>query len=187
MEPRARGVYLRRRAARWLRRKHLTPVAPKRPASILFVCHGNIMRSALAEALLTARVSAAGATDVVVRSAGLHARSGKGADPRMVRAALRHHVSLDAHRATPLSLDLVTHATAVFVMDYVNDAELRARFPDVGTKILLLGVMEPSAEAGVEIADPYTQDEASVDHCAARVARCVALLAEQLELSPKAG
>ena len=53
---------------------------PPRVESVLFVCHGNIMRSAAAAGFLREELRAAGITNVRVASAGTHAHDGR---PRM--------------------------------------------------------------------------------------------------------
>jgi protein-tyrosine-phosphatase len=143
--------------------------------SILFICHGNIMRSALAPAALYER--SRGLQRVLrVRSAGLHAKLDKPADARMRKAALALGVSLENHRATPLSSDLIDAADAVFVMDYLNEAETLTRFPSAKDKLWLLGSLAPTAEEGEIIPDPYTGHEEDAARCAARVCRCIDVL-----------
>ena len=151
------------------------------PLSILFVCHGNIMRSALAEALLASRIEGSEQL-IVVRSAGLHALADAPADERMRNVGRALGVRLDDHRARAVSSESIAEATVVFVMDRLNDAELRARFPRDGHKVRLLGELVPSETDGIEIPDPYNGDEAAVRGCAARISACIGAL---IALLPK--
>jgi len=151
---------------------------------VLFICHGNIMRSALAEALMASRVSSHHRS-TLVRSAGLHAVAGRPADGRMKRAAADYGISLDAHRAAPVTEQLLAEADIVLVMDYLNETELLARFPSVEAKLRLLGSFAPSESDGAEIADPFSGDETSASECGARVSQCVdALIASMRGSGP---
>lgn len=122
--------------------------------SILFVCHGNIIRSALADALM--RREWDGAADLKVASAGTRAVQGRQADERARLIARELGVSLDEHRAAPLSPEIVSNSDLIFVMDHRNEAGLITRFPDAEDRVFLLGI--DSSGGGVEIADPYTGD-----------------------------
>lgn len=162
--------------ARWLSgapRRRRVPVPVRR---LLFVCHGNIIRSALAEALWRREAAALG-LPVVVSSAGLHAKPGKPPDPRAVAAAGAVGVSLTGHAARPVSPDDVRAADLVLVMDYANDAELIARYPGAWRKVRLLGAFEGSEAV---IPDPYARDAPAVQAAADRVARAVRALARRL-------
>ena len=94
----------------------------------------------------------------------------------MTRAALARGISLESHRAKPLSGDLVDAADVVFVMDRLNEAEILTRFPDVRPKLWLLGSLAPTTEDGEVIPDPYTGDDDTAVQCAARVCRCIDVL-----------
>ncbi|MES2865647.1 MAG: hypothetical protein V4703_02680, partial [Actinomycetota bacterium] len=84
--------------------------------TILMVCTGNICRSPLAELILATRLSDSGVT---VRSAGTHALVGHGMpDPSQV-LAVRNGVPpelVDAHRASPLTEQLMAEADLVLTM-----------------------------------------------------------------------
>lgn len=184
LAPEARSVYLRLLLWRVVgRSKRRAPATLVGAESILFICHGNIMRSALATAALYER-SRGSQRMIRVRSAGLHAKLDKPADVRMRKAALALGISLESHRATPLSSDLIDAADAVFVMDYLNEAETIARFPTAREKLWLLGGLVPTAEEGEVIPDPYTGDEEAAARCAARVCGCIDTLMSLLTQPP---
>src|SRR5579885_335754 len=158
-------------------RRALFPVPTTLPGdvrSVLFVCHGNIIRSPMAEALL--RRSCA----VLARSAGLQASNGRAADPRAIRIAPEFGVSLDRHAAAPLTEDLVREADVIFVMDGLNEARLLERFPAVRGKVRLLGAFAPQAMGDCEIPDPYEGREQDVRDCYRILERCVAAVAAQI-------
>ncbi len=172
-----RGVYVRRRLARLTgieREVSLPPVIN----SVMFVCHGNIMRSASAAQFLRDDLVAAGITDILVSSAGTHAHNGKAADPRVRHAAREMGVDLDEHRATLLTAQLVAANDVIFAMDEFNFANILATFPEARGKLMLFGGMTPS---GVyrphEIADPYMTGQAAVSSTIGVVRRYVSALA----------
>ena len=174
LEPRARWVYARRFMQRATTQTAVTDKLPVvAPLDVLFVCHGNVMRSALAEGLLVARTKHVHGAAIRVRSAGTHATPGRTADPRMQKAAGALGIPLEQHRATTLSRDLVEESDIVFVMDHLNEASVLARFPSIGAKVRLLGSYSPSTREGIEIRDPFTGDDAQASQCAVRVAACV--------------
>jgi len=174
LEPEARWVYARRFMRRTRGRAAVTDeLTVAAPLKVLFVCHGNIMRSALAEAVLVARAKRVHGATIRVRSAGTHATPGSTADLRMQKAAAALGIPLDQHRATILSRDLVEENDIVFVMDHLNEASVLARFPSLGAKVRLLGTYSPSIREGIEIPDPFTGDDAQASQCAVRVAACV--------------
>jgi protein-tyrosine phosphatase len=95
-----------------------------RSTSILFVCLGNICRSPLVEAVARQRCAEAG-LDVQLASCGTgHWHVGKGADPRMLRAAAAAGYDLSTHRARQVRAgDFVAHDW-VLAMDSSNLEDL---------------------------------------------------------------
>ena len=164
---------------RSMRRRVRPPQLPANVKSILFVCHGNIIRSALAEHLLRKRLPPG--SELTVGSAGMFAVDGKPADPRVIRAALRlFDLDLSAHCATRLNSDQVSRSDVIFVMDHQNEIALLQSFPHATAKLFLLGELRPDGSTeGDEIPDPYNGTEGDVADCCIRISNCLdrALLA----------
>lgn len=118
---------------------------------ILFVCHGNIFRSAFAHRRLEGMLEAQGMSGYEVRSAGTRAKPGDASAPVVVEVAREYGVDLSRHRATPISKALVDWAGRVYAMEYDMRADILSLRPGAGRKVWLLGALgnrEP-----VEIAD----------------------------------
>ena len=174
-----RLAHLRAAARRLVRRQTPIPTSLQAGHSILFVCYGNIIRSALAEALLRRHAAGHEVPWGQIRSAGVAAKGGRSADPRAVAAATALGVDLTLHRAQPLSPELIAGADAIFVMDRLNEAQLLARFPEASGKVFRLGAVT-EADGSDVIADPYTGSEADVAAVASRIDRATQSLASEL-------
>jgi protein-tyrosine phosphatase len=134
--------------------------------SILFVCHGNIIRSPMMAALFKERFSGGKAGDCLVSSAGLHARTGRPADPRAVAVAREFGISLEDHRAQLLTDALVDRTELIVTMDLLNYAEIFGRYPQARDRILLPFVpADGGRRRTLEIADPFDGDEEDVRAC----------------------
>ncbi len=158
VDPAARGILIGQAFRRGFRTRP-TPTLPEMtPGTIVAVCHGNILRSAYAEALLQRAVTDGRLRPMLIRSAGLHARAGQPADPRGIGVAEEQGHDLASHVATPLDGTIVAQATVILIMDRRNEAELLARHPEAGPKLIYLGSFAPSAKLWAVIPDPYTGD-----------------------------
>lgn len=95
-----------------------------RPISILFVCLGNICRSPLVEAVARQCCAQAG-LDVELASCGTgNWHVGKGADPRMLRAAAVAGYDLSRHRARQVRTGDFLAYDWVLAMDSANIEDL---------------------------------------------------------------
>ncbi|MEP6834886.1 MAG: ATP-grasp domain-containing protein [Gemmatimonas sp.] len=158
------GFYFRSQLMRGLgvRRDNLNHV-PRPVRSVLFVCHGNILRSAMAEAIMRQQVAEAGLTDISIRSAGVAARAGKAADPRGIAAARAMGFSLDKHQAQPVSPELVQESDLIIVMDFLNEARMLTRFRAARGKVFMLSPSDRSRT--IEVPDPYAGTADDVRRC----------------------
>lgn len=182
LESGARTTYLRmawrRRWAGWL--SPAMPASGSAPRTIVTVCHGNILRSPYAEALLKRPAVAARVPGLTVSSAGLHAFPGKGADPRGVTVAEEQGIDMHGHRATLLDAQIVAGADLLLVMDHLNAAEIVSRYPHAAAKVVLLGSFDAARPRDPEIPDPYMGDLDAVRSSYARVAAAIDAVVERL-------
>jgi low molecular weight protein-tyrosine phosphatase len=178
LSPRATLTYLRLRLARSVGAR-ADDVRANETSSLLFVCHGNIMRSPFAEHLARARLDG-NPRRFVVRSAGTDARADRTADPRALAVAPRYGISLETHRAQPLSSELVDGSDLICVMDHRNEAQVIARYPRASRKTILLGGIEADREQPVAIPDPYTMEGDDVSRVYERLSSAVEALARRL-------
>lgn len=180
LETRARRMYvwLAIKRALKLRRDRL-PVSLSHIQSVLFVCHGNILRSPMAAALFKKELKACGRT-MEVRSAGLHANPFRQADPRGVAAASELGIGLSEHRADLLTHEMVGRADAIFVMDRLNEAELLSRYPYAQPKIFYLSLCHADMTSCLDIDDPYRGSMNDVRRCYETIQACIAGLVARL-------
>jgi protein-tyrosine phosphatase len=182
--PRSGGVFALRSFQRITRGRHGDVAQPLIGCrNVVFVCHGNILRSPFAAALFT-RLTRHASPTIAVSSAGLRALTGRSADPRGLDAAIAYDIDLSAHRSRPLTRHIVRDADAVVVMDFANEADFLARFPEFRHKLRLLGAFDPGApRPSVEIVDPYTLGVDGVAKSYVEVARCIGGLVAPLGLA----
>ena len=180
--PRAGSIYARLRLLDAIgMRKSNQRLAPQSSRSLLFVCFGNIMRSAMAEFLMKQALMGAGMQEQVrIVSAGLHASPGREAHPWAQQASADLGISLADHRAKLLTPEMVEQADCILAMDFQNKTELLTRYPTSQNKILMLSAYGEKPWQYREIVDPYLGDLESTRSCGRQLQICVANLMTSL-------
>jgi protein-tyrosine phosphatase len=147
---------------------------PPSARSFLFVCFGNIMRSAMAEFLMRQSLSHAGLEQQVrIISAGLHAIAGREAHPWAQEAAAYLGVSLAEHRAKPLTREMAEQSDCILAMDFQNKAELLTLYPEAQEKIFMLSAYAEGPWQYREIPDPYLGDLETTKFCGQQLRICI--------------
>lgn len=162
---------------RWLWRSGAVARRFRAARSVLFICYGNINRSALAAVILETTLPAD--TDKVVRSAGFHKETGRPADERMRSIGVESGFDLSGCRSTCVTRELIRESDIIFVMERKHRDYLRSDYPMAGDKTFLLGPGSCEAGRGItEIPDPYNQSEDVYRACFAQIHQAVARLIE---------
>jgi len=143
--------------------QHRTLRALQGAQRILFTCHGNICRSPFAAAALQ-RIAPRGITS---SSSGYFPKAQRCSPDTAVEAAHRCGIDLAAHRSHVITCADAEAADLIFVFDRNNVEALEARFPQVRSKIHLLGALDPAGS--LEIEDPYGGSVDQFLNCYARI------------------
>ena len=161
----------------WLRGYRLRH--PARVQRLVFICQGNICRSAYAH-----QVALRLGMDAV--SAGLSTTTGASSPPAALSAARRSGYELAAHRAVDLSALALLPGDLLLVMEWRQAALLRRRLgarSDVS--VALLGLW--CRPLMPHLHDPFTLSDGYFDQCFARVRQAVLRLHGELpQLSSRA-
>lgn len=123
---------------------------------ILFVCLGNICRSAAAEAVFQQKAEERGLPDVVVDSAGiLSIHKGQNADSRMIAHAAKRGYAITS-KSRPVTKEDFRNFDMLIGMDSDNIAELqkRATNREEYAKIVKMTDFASHAECD-NVPDPY--------------------------------
>ncbi len=154
-----------------LRRRRADSTAVQR---LLFLCHGNICRSPLAEQLARKQFP-----QWEITSSGFHAETGRQTPGRIQRIARETGVDLAAHRSRCLTPELVASADYLIIMDAANYRDLKRRFPRATEKVLFLGMF--CRNATLTIPDPLNLDESAARSSAAQIQEALTGLREWLQ------
>lgn len=141
---------------------------PQRVRRVVFVCLGNICRSAFAQQV-------AQRLQMETASLGLSTITGAASPESALRAAGRHGYDMSAHRATDLRDFQVRPGDLFLTMEVRQARALRRRLgarDDV--EVVLLGLW--CAPRQPHLHDPFTLSDAYFDHCFGRVHEAVRAL-----------
>jgi protein-tyrosine-phosphatase len=138
-------------------------------ASVLVVCHGNIIRSAFAARFIAQALGERPSPSV--SSAGLAAIPGRPPHPIAVLTATPRGIDLSRHRAAPITPAAVASAGVIFVMDVPQLVTIRRRFPEARAKTFLLSCL--IADGPLEVRDPVDGDESMFQACFDHISRAV--------------
>ncbi|MBM3758730.1 MAG: hypothetical protein FJW36_00625 [Acidobacteria bacterium] len=146
--------------------------------SVLFVCYGNIMRSAFAEACFRDEMSRnPKLAGIRVASAGVRAQTGERAETHARAMAKRFGLSLESHRATRTSNELLRQFDQIYIMDQLNEDLLLGDTTEAASKTAYLSSLVPGTRK--EIEDPYCQSDRQLEACFKTIQQAVRSLSNQ--------
>lgn len=120
------------------------------PERLVFVCQGNICRSALAESVFKSH------SDIDAISLGLNTHTGKGANPRLLKVVYEtKNIDLSSHKTTSVE-DYVPSAGDVFVCMEAGHIKAMESLGYSGP-FLLLGTF--GGKKTFRINDPYSAND----------------------------
>ena len=141
--------------------------------SVLFICYGNINRSALADVLIRAYAEDSG---ISVASAGFHQEHGRPADPIMVEVAGDRGFNMSDIRSSGITEGILYSYDIIFVMEKSHYDMLIGIDERLAGRVYLLGAFAKKEKWGPEIQDPYGKSRENYMTCYERIAEAVDVL-----------
>ena len=136
---------------------------------VIFICTGNICRSAMAEGYLKYRLKELSKSDeIVVTSAGTHAVQGEESPKHAKLAIARYGVNIETHTATILEKSNLENADYILVMTERHKKNIIDRYPKIKDKVKLLGEYAKDKEYE-EIDDPWGYSYNVYENCAKEI------------------
>jgi protein-tyrosine-phosphatase/predicted ATP-grasp superfamily ATP-dependent carboligase len=180
VSPDARVSYLTQWLRRALRLQHDSlPTSSHNWRTITFVCRGNRIRSPFAEKYFQ-KLAAERNISVAANSAGTHAQEGKFFDARACDVAREYGVAMNGFGAHTLTKEVISRTDAVFVMDYINEAEALTLTPWAKNVYLLGAAQTKDHLEPMVFPDPDKGTLADIRQAYDWVSRRVAFLVEYL-------
>lgn len=138
----------------------------------MFICHGNICRSAMGERIAR-RVAEERGLDVEVSSTGVSAEElGNPMDSRARRLLAEHGYDVDGHRARQLTRDMLDDVD-LFVVAEQRHADRVERLGVDPSRIRLVTDFDPEARPGAPLPDPWYGDMSDFEETLAVLERAV--------------
>jgi protein-tyrosine phosphatase len=167
---------------------------PRQPGRyrIAVVCLGNICRSPVAEAVLTARIAEAGLADrVEVTSSGTGTwHLGEAMDARAAATLTAAGYDGRRHAAQRFDPGSLTDLDLVLAMDGANLADIRATVADLtdgdADRVRLFRDFDPD-EPGGDVPDPFYGEDAGFEEVLTIVERTAAVIVAQLRQESATG
>lgn len=148
---------------------------------IVFVCKGNIYRSAFAEYYLKS-ISHGGI--LTVESCGLDVDQGIFSPPGAVQIGREFGVDLSMHHSKGLATCNLPKADLILPMEYQQFLRLTALFPEYQGKIRLLRDFAPwPIRLMCNIYDPYGLEEVEIRRCFLLIKKALSGLRKHLSIS----
>jgi protein-tyrosine phosphatase len=157
-----------------VRRRRVAPIDFDCVTRLVFVCKGNICRSAYAE-----RYSSK--LGLMAMSRGLLTTPGFPADPVANRVALRRGVSLEGHLTVQWSGTEIRTGDLVLVMEPSQMRDIKSHVDEAGGQLSLLAVWAQARRR--VIPDPFGLPESEFDKCFNLIESSVNSLRDRLSAS----
>ena len=146
---------------------------------VMFVCTGNICRSAMAEAMMKNMVKKEN-KNIDIYSCGIFAEDGWNATDNAVEVMKEHNIDLSKHRATNIrssnikNMDIILCATTSHKNNVIN------MYPDLVDKTYTIKEYAGYPKNDLDINDPWGYDLSTYRACARKIEDCLEKIMEKI-------
>lgn len=147
---------------------------------IMFICTGNICRSAMAHHLFEKMLIDNKVNNIEIYSSGIYAENGWHSTYEAIEVMKEYDVDLKKHRATNTSHSEIKDMDLILGMTDRHKEELIYMYPELKDKIYTLKEYVGETKDGISIKDPWGFDIATYRFCAAEINKCLELLIKKI-------
>lgn len=133
---------------------------------IMFICTGNICRSAMAHHLFEKKISDKNIKNIEVYSSGIYAENNDVSTYEAKEVMKEYNVDLSIHRATNIRSSNIKEMDLILCMTENHKKELIYIYPELKEKIYTLKEYVRETEDGIDIKDPWGYEITTYRKCA---------------------
>jgi len=142
---------------------------------IMFICTGNICRSAMAEKMLKKMLKDIGKENIEVYSSGVYADTGDISTQDAVEVMKEYEIDLTSHRATNIRESQIEKMDLILCATLSHKAAVKQLYPELSKKVYTMkeyaGVMKEGNN--YDIADPWGYSKKVYQECAQEIKKCL--------------
>lgn len=149
---------------------------------IMFICTGNICRSAMAEGIMKKMIKETN-LDVQVYSCGIYAQTGDGATYNAQEAVKEYDVDIKDHKATNIRESNIENMDLILCATNAHKINVEYLYPNLKGKIYTMKEYAKLDNNGqdMDIKDPWGYDMNVYQNCAKEIEECNEKIIERLK------
>lgn len=148
---------------------------------ILFVCTGNICRSAMAEYQLKEKIKDK-KKKIEVASCGIQAYNGEPATNYTIQTLKEHGINGKNHRATNVKDANIQEADLILCATQLHKKTMQRMFPEKQAQIYTMKEYAyPLEKEDFDIADPWGYDLNTYENCYIQIEKCITEIVKRIQ------
>lgn len=148
---------------------------------IMFICTGNICRSAMAHKLLEKKLQDSNIKNVEVYSSGIFAEDGDYSTYNAEEAMEEYGVDMSTHRATNIRNSSIEEMDLILCATIPHKNAVLQMYPNLKEKVYTMKEYVDYSKDDLDIKDPWGYDIETYRFCASQIDECLEKMIAKLK------